>query len=108
MSPTPPKSERIDSLIPHVLKRVEERHRPLVTIQQGWAGWVGKRLAAHTRPVSLQRGRLVVYADRPGDNFALSYQRAQLLEQIQAATEARVEEIVIRPGDVTTKKTQSR
>ncbi len=108
MSPTHPKPERIGALIPHVLKHVEAQHRPLVTIQQGWAGWVGKRLAAHTRPVSLQRGRLVVYVDRPGDNFALSYQRTQLLEQIQAATEGRVEEIVIRPGDITTKNTRPR
>ena len=99
--PPRPEPERLGALLSTVLKHVEAQHGPLFTIQQGWTKLVGKRLAAHTRPVSLRRGRLVVYADRPGDSFALSYQRPQLLERLQAVTDGHVDEIVIRPGEIT-------
>lgn len=33
---------------------------------QGWSDVVGAELAAHTRPVEVERGRLIVAADHPG------------------------------------------
>lgn len=33
---------------------------------QGWKDVVGPELAAHTRPVEVERGRLIVAADHPG------------------------------------------
>ena len=33
---------------------------------QGWPEIVGLELAAHTRPVDVERGRLIVAADHPG------------------------------------------
>ncbi len=33
---------------------------------QGWPEIVGRELAAHTRPVEVERGRLIVAADHPG------------------------------------------
>jgi hypothetical protein len=87
-----------------VLKRVERRRGTLLVIQRGWNKLVGKRLAAHTKPVSLQRGRLIVHVDRPGDNFALSYQRSELLERLRTVTRGRVEELVIWPGDTKKKE----
>jgi len=91
-------AERLDALIPTVLKRVEAQHSALRAIQQRWGKLVGRELAAHTKPISLRRGRLVVRADQPGDGFVLSYQRAQLLKRLGAAAPGRVEEIIIRPG----------
>lgn len=90
--------ERLGALIPAALQRVETQHRVLLAIQQRWGKLVGRALAAHTTPVSLTRGRLVVQAERPGDGFSLSYQRAGLLKRLEATVPGRVEEIIIRPG----------
>ena len=91
--------EAIGLVIPRVLKRAKQRRGPLVSIQRSWSRLVGKALAEHTRPVGLQRGRLIVCAELPGDGFALRYERARLLGRLQAATKGKVEDIVIRPGD---------
>ena len=93
-------AQRIGDVIPGVLQRTRQRHGALLAIQRAWGRLVGKQLVRHTRPVSLRRGRLIVHADRPGDGFALSYQRTQLLEGLRATAKKPVEDIVIRPGDV--------
>ena len=90
--------ERLDALIPAVLQRMGERHGALFEIQRDWSRLVGRRLAAHTKPIGLRRGVLTVHIDRPGDGFALSYRKPELLERLRAATQGKVEEIVIRPG----------
>ena len=90
----------VSELIPHVMRQAAQEHRPLFAIQRSWQKLVGKQLAAHTRPVSLRRGRLVVHADQPGDSFALNYARPRLLEQLQDKAKGGVEEIVIRAGSV--------
>ena len=36
------------------------------TLFQGWGEIVGPELAAHTHPVEVERGRLIVAADHPG------------------------------------------
>ncbi len=95
-----PDAQRIGAVIPNLLRRVEQQHQTLFAVQARWDRLVGKRLAAHTKPVSLRHGRLVVVVDHPGDGFALSYQRSQLLERLQTATNGKVQEIVIRPGTV--------
>jgi hypothetical protein len=96
----PDKAERIDALLPNVLKHMGEKHGALFDIQRDWARLVGRRLAAHTRPVGLRRGALTVHAHRPGDGHALTYQKPELLERLAALAPGKVSEIVIRPGDV--------
>ena len=91
---------RIGAVIPAVLKQTRQQHGPLFAVQRGWKRLVGKELAAHTKPVSLRRGRLVIHVDRPGDSFALSYQRPRLMQRLDAVTRGRVEDIVIRAGEV--------
>ena len=93
-------AQRIDAVITSVLKQTKQQHGALFAIQRNWKRLVGKALAAHTKPVSLRRGRLVVHADRPGESFALSYQRPQLLGKLQGRMKERISEIVIRPGEV--------
>ena len=95
-----PKTERIDAVIPAVLRQLEHQQSVLGATQQEWARLVGKRLAAHTKPVSLRGGRLVVHVERPGDGFALSYARPELLERLRSLTQGKVEEVVIRPGEI--------
>ena len=96
----PTKPQPIGSVIRDVLTRVGTQHEALAAIQRDWRRLVGSPLAAHTRPVSLRRGQLIVHAARPGDSFLLSYQRAGLLKRLQAATRGRVEEVIVRPGCV--------
>ena len=93
-----PQAHQIGALLPGVLRDVERRHEALSTVQRAWRALVGKQAAAHTRPIGLQRGRLVVYAERQGDSFLLNYQRAQILERLRELTNGRVEELVVRPG----------
>ena len=98
MSPHTP--QRIDAVVSSVLKETTRQHGALFAIQRRWKQLVGRALAAHTRPVSLRQGRLIVCVDRPGDGFALNYQRTQLLEQLRATAKKPVEDIVIRPGEL--------
>jgi len=90
------KAERIGALLPSVLREAQQRHSALYAVQEIWPKLVGKELAAHTKPVSLRKGRLTVQVDRPGDSFLLNYQRPQLLKRL--AAKAPVEELVVRPG----------
>ena len=91
--------QNIGAVVPAVLRQLKQQHGPLFAVRSRWSKLVGKQLAAHTKPVSLRRGQLVVHVDRPGDGFALSYQRTQLLRRLQATTKERIEELVIRPGE---------
>ena len=90
--------QHIGGLVSDLLKQAGTQHAALAGIQHRWQALVGKALAAHSRPASLRRGQLVVQVDRPGDGFALNFQRAHLLRQLQAQAGHRVEEIVIRPS----------
>ena len=101
-------AERIGVLLPAVLKQAQQRHSALFTIQNAWGRLVGKPLAAHTRPVSLRHGRLVVYADHPGDSFVLSREKPALLERLIAATGTTVEDLVVRPGELPRETTPRR
>ena len=92
------KDSRIGALIPSVLSAVQRRHGELAFIQQRWTRLVGKQLAAHTTPVSLRKGRLVVRVDRPGDGFALNYERPEVLRRVNAIKAGAVDELIIRPG----------
>ena len=96
-----PSSPAIGALLQTVLRQVERHAKPLQTIQARWSRLVGPALAGHTKPVSLRRGRLIVLAEQPGDGFALSYRRTQLLARLQRTRECRglILEIVIRPGN---------
>ena len=92
--------KRLDALIPAVLRQTARRYVPLRNIQRSWGRLVGKQLAAHTKPVSLRRGRLIVHVAGPGDGFTLNYQRVKLLERLQTTSKSHVEDIVIRAGEV--------
>lgn len=90
----------IAAVLPAVLQQAQRRYGTLQRVQECWGKLVGKLLAAHTAPVSLRRGRLIVHVDRPGDGFTLNFQRQQLVTQLRARTNGLVEELVIRVGDL--------
>ena len=88
---------KIGAILPAVIGHAKRRHGALEAIRRQWRTLVGTPLAAHTKPVSLQHGRLVVHVDGPGDGFALSYQRARILQRLSVSAAAKVEELIIRP-----------
>ncbi len=92
--------EQIGAVLPTVLRQTHQRQQLLALIQDRWQRIVGKRLAAHTRPASLRRGKLVVLVDHPGETFVLSYQRQRVTDRLRRATKGRVEDVVLRPGTV--------
>ena len=92
-------AERLGALIPSVLKRVEREHHALAVVQRLWREVAGRRLAAHTRPISLRRGRLVVSVEGPGDSFALSFERGRIVDRLREATGGKVDELIVRPGE---------
>ena len=93
--------QAIGELIPKILRQATHAHQTIQQIQRRWPGVVGKTLAAHTKPVSLRQGKLYVHADEPGASFALSLKKAKLLEPLQAISGRRIEDIVIRAGELT-------
>jgi hypothetical protein len=90
---------RLGALLASVLRSVQQEHGPLFAIQRAWPQVVGRQLAAHTRPASLRKGRLLVYAERPGDSFTLKYERPRLIEALRQVSEGKVDDLVIRPGE---------
>lgn len=78
---------------------MQQEQRPLFTIQRAWPKVVGRQLAAHAQPVSLRRGRLVVSVDRPGESFALTFKRVDVMAQLNQLVDGAVHELVIRPGN---------
>jgi len=98
-------SEPIAQVLSGLLLRVQQEQRPLFLIQQAWPKVVGRRLAAHAKPVSFRRGRLVVAVDRPGESFALTFKRVDVVAQLNQLVEGAVHEMVIRPGNPPQPKT---
>lgn len=91
----------IGSVLAGVLREAEKQHGALQHIQQRWRHWVGKGVAEHARPVSMRGKRLVIHVDRPAHNFTLKYRREELLERVKAETKGKVQELVIRAGELT-------
>lgn len=56
------------------------------TVFSRWEELVGADIAAHARPVSLQRGTLVLAVDQPAWASQLRYMTAELLTRISEAT----------------------
>ena len=94
-------AERLGALIPAVLKNVEREHNILEQVQRAWRDVAGRPLAAHSRPVSVRRGRVVVVVDDPGGNFTLRFERTRILERLRTLTDGKVTEMLVRPGGST-------
>lgn len=69
----------------------------LSTVFDGWAEIVGPDLAAHSRPVALRDGCLVVVADDPARASRLRWDSPRILTEIDArTTDADVVEVRVR------------
>jgi predicted nucleic acid-binding Zn ribbon protein len=98
--PKPRDEAPLGALIPDVLRRLQEAHQPVQVLQEHWPRIVGRKLAGHSQPVSLRKGRLTVVVDHPGETFALNYQRVEILRRAQALTASPIEALVLRPGSL--------
>ena len=91
----------IKDLIPQVVRSTAQATKAARQLQQHWGKLVGKELAAHTRPASLRRKVLCVYTDEPGAGFLLVLEKPRLLAKLRAVSHSDIEEIIIRPGEIT-------
>ena len=90
----------ISDVLRQVIKQTEKKQSVLFSVQRKWKTLVGKPLAAHTRPASISQQRLIVLVERSGDGFILNYQRGRLLKRLARLTEGKVEELIIRVGEL--------
>jgi predicted nucleic acid-binding Zn ribbon protein len=58
--------------------------RAMTTVFDAWPDVVGDVVAAHARPVSVDRGALVVAVDEPAWATELRYRRHELLDRLDA------------------------
>ena len=91
--------QRIGDLLPDVLKHVGKQHALLEDLRKHWPTLVGRRVAAHSRPVSVRKHQLIVAVSHPGESFALHYQKDELLRKLEAQTHGEVTSILVRPGE---------
>ena len=91
-------AQPLGALIPEILKKVEKEYTALTQVQRSWRRVAGRELAAHTQPISLRRGRLVIAAEDPGGNYVLRFERTRIVEQLRQLTGGKVDELVVRPG----------
>ena len=97
-------TQTIDTILKTVMRCAKQRGRTLGDIQHRWSQVVGTKLSKHSKPVSLRHGLLVVDVDQPGDNYALSLRKQELLEQLQGVAEGAVKELLLRPGMIKAKQ----
>ena len=97
-------AEAIGPLLVQVLRRTKQQHGALLTIQARWTRIVGRALATHSRPIRLQRGRLIIAVDRPGDGFTVQYQQRVILARLDRLLSGTVEALSIRPGALDVRK----
>lgn len=90
----------IGSVLAGVLEKARQQHGLLFDIQQQWEQVAGKDLAAHTRPVSIRQGKLVVHVARPSDNFLFRFARPRITKRVNKVTKGKVTEIVVRAGKI--------
>ncbi|MFN0091027.1 MAG: DciA family protein [Acidimicrobiales bacterium] len=72
-----------------------ERAAVVATVFDRWDELVGEALAAHVRPVSLERGRLVVAADDPAWASQVRWLQADVLARL-ALVDASVTQLEVR------------
>ena len=93
-------SQPIGKLLEGLLAQTQKQQSALFEVQQAWGKIVGRKLAAHTKPVSVRKARLTVHVDRPGENFLLSYERERVLERVKKISQGKITELVVRAGKV--------
>lgn len=93
-------SEPIGKLLEGWLAEQHKQTSVLFEIQQAWSKIVGHKLAAHTRPVSIRKGKLVVHVDRPGENYELSFERERVASRIKKIAGDKILTIVVRAGKI--------
>ncbi len=75
---------------------------------RGWADAVGERVAAHARPIVLDRGRLVVEVDQPGWATQLRFLEADLVARLRPyVAPAPIDSVEIRVAGATAVRNRS-
>ena len=88
--------DSLDDLLRHL---GSSRSETLATVFGNWSEVVGDRVAAHTEPVAVRQGALVIVADDPAWASELRWQSARICERARAVLEDdSIERITVRTG----------
>ncbi len=82
--------------------------RTTATVFGRWSELVGEQIAAHARPLKLDRGRLLVEVDEPAWATQLRFMETELLDRLRGEGQLAVDGLELRvarhgrsPGDAT-------
>ncbi|MCC9606756.1 DUF721 domain-containing protein [Blastopirellula sp. JC732] len=70
-------------------------------LQEAWAKAAGEEVAAHSRAGNVNRGKLEVWVENSAISQAISFQKREILKQLQnILPDRRIEEIRIKVGRI--------
>lgn len=75
-------TEALKEVVSRVVQNLEEKNRN-VDILKTWEKAVGKKIAKHTKPISLKKGVMVINVDRIGWLFELNMLRPFILKKLK-------------------------
>jgi predicted nucleic acid-binding Zn ribbon protein len=94
--------QRAGEFLGRVVRRLERPEAALAWLTGSWPSVVGKALAAHTRPVRCEAGRLEIAADRRAWQKQLEEMKRELCMRVNQAWGAdlvrEVEVVATEPG----------
>ena len=95
-------AERIESIIRSVFKKLDGTVNPTIEeISALWKEAAGEKAAAHTRPASLRKKKLVVNVDGSSWLYELTLRKKEILERLQKKLgEDKIKELQLRIGEV--------
>jgi len=86
----------MDDLLRHL---GSSRGETLATVFGNWSEVVGDRVAAHTEPMAVRDGALVIVADDPAWASELRWQSARICERARAVlADDSIKRITVRTG----------
>lgn len=95
-------SERIDSVVRSIIKKLDKQSNPTSEdIAKIWGEIAGKKAASHTKPASLRKKRLVINVDGSSWLYELTLKKRELLAELKKRLGGdKIEELQFRIGEL--------
>jgi len=95
-------AERIENIIRSIFKKLDGTINPTIDeISEIWKEAAGERAAAHTKPASLRKKKLVINVDGSTWLYELTLRKKEILERLQKTLgEDKIKELQLRIGEV--------
>jgi predicted nucleic acid-binding Zn ribbon protein len=91
----------LEELLKGVIKNLRATKLTQEEMAQVWQDAVGKRAAAHTKPVSIRRSALRINVDDSGWLYELTIQRKEILKKLEGKLKGKkLKDIRFRIGEI--------